>query len=363
MANRGENLMKKFQSVVLVSLTAMFCLFSTAFAAAQTIISVTAVNFGVVVENTTSATKTVTLKNTGTSSITISSLTGTTGTPYSILPLPASTCLNSTLAAGKSCTVELTFSPLTTGSQPATLTITTTALINGTRTASLSGTGIAPTWLSSPSISFSAVAGEDMSDYGRHAAGEFQLHDLSHCDAALCRSFFGRHADDQYRCLEHSEQGIAVRYGDCADLAFVVFDLFFSSSRRGQRPQDGCTLQLPAHAAGHHFDHGSHSLCCIRDMSDYGRHAAAEFQLHDLSHGDAALCRSSSGRLADDQNRCPEHSEHGIAVRYGGCADLAFVAFNLFFSSSRRGQRPQDGYVLQQPAHAAEHQFDHGSSY
>ena len=158
MANRGENLMKKFQSVVLVSLTAMFCLFSTAFAAAQTIISVTAVNFGVVVENTTSATKTVTHKNTGMSSITISQPTVTAGTPYSILP--ASTCPNSTLAAGKSCTVLLTFSPLTTGSQPATLTITTTALINGTRTASLSGTGIAPTWLSSPSISFAAVDGE-----------------------------------------------------------------------------------------------------------------------------------------------------------------------------------------------------------
>jgi hypothetical protein len=102
-------------------------------------------------------------------------------------------------------------------------------------------------------------------------------------------------------------------------------------------------------------------LCCIRgDMPEYG-HAGGEFQLHDLSHSDAALCSSSSGRLADDQYRCHEHSEHGIAVRYGDCGDLAFAVFDLFCSSSRRDQRPQDGYALQQPAHAAEHQIDHGS--
>ena len=157
MANRGENLMKKCQNAVLVSLTAMFCLFSTAFAAAQTTISETVVNFGDVVENTTSATRTVIFKNTGTSSITINAISVTAPSPYAIA---TSTC-GATLAAGKSCTVGLTLSPTTLGAQPAaTLTIATTAPIDGTQTASLSGTGITPTWLSSSSLSFIAVAGE-----------------------------------------------------------------------------------------------------------------------------------------------------------------------------------------------------------
>ncbi len=155
MANRGENLMKKFQSVVLVSLTALFCLFSTAFAAAQTTISATSVNFGSVVENTTSAVKTVTLKNTGAGSITISSLTVTAGTPYSIAI--SSTCLTPTLAAGHSCTVGLTLSPGTLGAQPAgTLTITTTAS-NTTTMVSLSGTGVPPVALWSTAFNFGAV--------------------------------------------------------------------------------------------------------------------------------------------------------------------------------------------------------------
>ncbi|MGP8225142.1 MAG: choice-of-anchor D domain-containing protein, partial [Terracidiphilus sp.] len=144
--------MKKLQNAVLVSLTAMFCLFSTAFAAAQTTISATAVNFGSVVVNTTSSTRTVTLKNTGAASITISSLSVTAGTPYGIAA--TSTCLNPTLAAGASCTVGLTLSPTTTGAQSAgTLTINTTAS-NPTTTVSLSGTGVAPVTLTATGFGF-----------------------------------------------------------------------------------------------------------------------------------------------------------------------------------------------------------------
>ena len=156
MSNRGENLMRKFQSVVLVSLTAMFCLFSTAYAAAQTTISATTVNFGNVAENTTSATKTVTLKNTGATSITINSLSMTAGTPYAIAA--TSTCLSPTLAAGKSCTVGLTLSPVTLGAQPAgTLTINTTAS-NPTTTVGLSGTGVVPVVLTATGFNFGVVA-------------------------------------------------------------------------------------------------------------------------------------------------------------------------------------------------------------
>ena len=146
--------MRKFSNAVLLSLTAMFCLFSTVFAAAQTTISTTTENFGNVVVNTTSA-GTVTLKNTGTGSIAISTLAVTPGTPYAILP--SSTCLNPTLAAGASCTVRLTFSPTIVGAPPAsTLTITTTAS-NPTTTVTLTGTGIPPTAVSQTALNFGNV--------------------------------------------------------------------------------------------------------------------------------------------------------------------------------------------------------------
>ena len=46
MFDRRVNRMRRFHNAVLVSLTAMFCLFSTAFAFAQTKLSVTSVSFG-----------------------------------------------------------------------------------------------------------------------------------------------------------------------------------------------------------------------------------------------------------------------------------------------------------------------------
>jgi hypothetical protein len=141
-----------------MSLMAMFCLFSTAFAVAQTTVSATAENFGNVVVNTTSAPKTVTLKNTGTAAITINSLTVTAGGPYAIAGSPSTTCANpGALAAGASCAIGLTLSPIALGTQPAdTLTISTTAS-NPTTTVTLSGTGVNATALSIASINFGDV--------------------------------------------------------------------------------------------------------------------------------------------------------------------------------------------------------------
>jgi hypothetical protein len=147
--------MRKFSNAVLLSLTAMFCLFSTVFAAAQTTISATTVSFSNVVVGTTSGTRTVTLKNIGTASITISTLAVTPGTPYAITA--PSTCLHPTLAAGASCTVVLTFSPTILGAQLASsLTITTTAS-NPTSTVALSGTGVAPTAVSPAALNLGNV--------------------------------------------------------------------------------------------------------------------------------------------------------------------------------------------------------------
>ena len=146
MSDRRSNLIGKFNKCVLLSFITMACLFSSSLAGAQTSVSATSVAFGNVVVNTTSAVKSVTLKNTGASSITISSLSVTAGTPYSISP--SSTCLNPTLAAGASCTVALTDTPASLGAEPSgTLTIATTAPISGTQTVALSGTGVTATSL------------------------------------------------------------------------------------------------------------------------------------------------------------------------------------------------------------------------
>ena len=152
MLNREWNLARKSSNAVLVSLTAIFCLLSTAFAAAATTASPSAVNFVSEVVGTTSVPRIVTLKNTGAASITINSLSVTAASPYSIAG--TSTCLNPTLAAGASCTIGVTLSPTSPGAQPAgTLTITTTAS-NPTTTIPLSGTAIAATVFTANSLSY-----------------------------------------------------------------------------------------------------------------------------------------------------------------------------------------------------------------
>jgi hypothetical protein len=122
---------------------------------APTTLSASSLNFGSVTVNTSSPTQTVTLTNNQTSSITIASLAVTSGSPYSIKA--SSTCLNPTLAAGASCTVVLTFSPVTLGAaSAAALTITDNAP-SSPQTVSLSGTGIAPVTLSASSLNFGSV--------------------------------------------------------------------------------------------------------------------------------------------------------------------------------------------------------------
>jgi len=113
-------------------------------------VSPTAVNFGNVVVNTTSALKTVTLTNNQASSLGISSLSVTAGSPYAIDP--SSTCLTPTVAAGATCTINLTVSPTALGAQPAgSLTITTSASPNPAPV-TLSATAIAPVVLSPTAI-------------------------------------------------------------------------------------------------------------------------------------------------------------------------------------------------------------------
>jgi len=89
-----------------------------------------------------SSTSTVTLTNNGNASLSISSIaiSGSNGGDFALQS--ASTCSTTApVAAGKSCTVQVTFKPTGSGTRSATLTITDNAVGSATQTVSLTGTG------------------------------------------------------------------------------------------------------------------------------------------------------------------------------------------------------------------------------
>jgi hypothetical protein len=110
---------------------------------------------------TTSAAQTVTLKNSGTADLTISSigLSGTNAGDFA----QSNTCpsSSSTLAAGASCTISVTFTPTATGTRSASVSITDNAS-GSPHTVALSGSGTsapAPAVSLTPSsLSFSSQA-------------------------------------------------------------------------------------------------------------------------------------------------------------------------------------------------------------
>ncbi len=117
--------------------------------------SPTSLSFGNVVE-ATSSTRTITLNNRLNTALAVSSVTvsGVSG-PFAVT---SNTC-GTSVAAGASCTVGVTFSPATVGSATGTLTFNDSAIASP-QTVSLSGTGIAPVTFSATSLSFSTtVAG------------------------------------------------------------------------------------------------------------------------------------------------------------------------------------------------------------
>jgi hypothetical protein len=101
------------------------------------ILSPTSLNLGMQNVGTTSAAKNITVKNNEKVTVTFSSvnITGTDSSEFA----QSNNCTS--LAAGATCTVSVTFTPSAKGSQTATLTLTDSA-INSPQTAALSGTGI-----------------------------------------------------------------------------------------------------------------------------------------------------------------------------------------------------------------------------
>src|SRR6201998_1532270 len=149
-------LVRSFRSTALLSLATFVFLLSSSLAGAQSTVSPTSLSFGTVVVGATSVAKTVTLKNTQTSSLTIDS-TATSGSPFAVAASPTTTC-GGTLAAGASCKIGVTFSPTAVASgQRASSTIAPSAT-TAPLTVALSGTGEVQTTMKPASASFGSVA-------------------------------------------------------------------------------------------------------------------------------------------------------------------------------------------------------------
>jgi len=116
-------------------------------------LSPASLSFGTVAIGTTSAGKTVTVKNTGTASLTITAITitGTNAADFA----QTHTC-GSSLAAGASCTISVTFKPTATGTRSAAVSVTDNAS-GSPQQVPLSGTGTAAK-LSPTSLNFGTQA-------------------------------------------------------------------------------------------------------------------------------------------------------------------------------------------------------------
>ncbi|HEY3713721.1 MAG TPA: choice-of-anchor D domain-containing protein [Jatrophihabitantaceae bacterium] len=112
-------------------------------------ISPTAVGFGSVATGSSSAPQAVTVTNTGTAAAPVGSIA--TSGDFS----QTNNC-GSSLAAGASCTVNVTFTPTASGSRTGNLSVTASGIVN---TVPLSGTGVAPGPILNPNPSSLTFAG------------------------------------------------------------------------------------------------------------------------------------------------------------------------------------------------------------
>lgn len=133
--------------VKLVASSAIFIILFAATAIAQTVtLSPTSVSFGSVVIGTTSGVRFITLTNTGTVPLTISSIAASGSFSET------NTC-GTSVNAGKKCTISVTFSPTAAGSATGAVTVTDNAS-NSPQTVSLTGTGVQAVTLSPAALTF-----------------------------------------------------------------------------------------------------------------------------------------------------------------------------------------------------------------
>jgi photosystem II stability/assembly factor-like uncharacterized protein len=140
-------------SVTMTAAKAVTATFNSSSGPAVTL-TPTSLNFGDVATGVTSAFKSVTLKNSGTATLTISSIaiTGTNSGDF----LETSTTCASSLAVGKTCLIKVEFKPTTTGARSAAISITDNAA-GSPQQVPLSGTGTTAK-LSPTPVNFGTVA-------------------------------------------------------------------------------------------------------------------------------------------------------------------------------------------------------------
>lgn len=140
--------MTRYRAVLLLVVVAL----SSICATAQVSLSPTSLSFGNQVIGTTSASRNITLTNSGTSAVTVNSIT-TTNADFII----ASNGCGASVGAGQKCTLGIAFKPSNLGTETATLTVNDTAP-KSPQTVALSGSGILPVSVSPTSISFGSTA-------------------------------------------------------------------------------------------------------------------------------------------------------------------------------------------------------------
>jgi len=110
-------------------------------------LSPTSLNFGTFTQGTASSAQTFTLSNNSAAAITITSpgitVTGSNAGDFAIQSTSTCPAVNGTLAASTTCIINIIFTPSTTSSESATLSVSDTDS-SSPQTASLSGTGTAP---------------------------------------------------------------------------------------------------------------------------------------------------------------------------------------------------------------------------
>ncbi len=126
----------------------------TTAAAPAVTLSPTTLTFASTNEGSTTAAQLVTVKNSGTAALTLTSET-ITGTNASSFVKSATTC-GTSLAVGTTCTVSVEFKPAAVGALTAALSIADNAT-GSPQTVKLSGTGVAPVTVTPTSIAFPAT--------------------------------------------------------------------------------------------------------------------------------------------------------------------------------------------------------------
>lgn len=123
-----------------------FLLLTVAATAQQVTLTPTVLNFGNQAVGTTSAVKKVTLSNTGTATLNITSI-AVTG------PFAQTNTCGTSVKAGKNCAISVTFSPTKTGIVSGAITITDNAT-NSPQTVSLNGSGVTGVSVSPTKLTF-----------------------------------------------------------------------------------------------------------------------------------------------------------------------------------------------------------------